>query len=220
MTDTQHSDLQELLGAFALDALTPLEHRRVERHLASCDECSREARLLREAATELAWLPSEQDADELIDRITGSLPYRPRRMAVRVFAAVAAVSVAASVFIGTQFLRERARDSELTKVLASSGQHVALEPQSGFGGRGVLHLARGKAALVLSDLPNPGRGRAYQLWAIAGGKPRSMTVVGGTGRVFAVFDWNGNAQQYAVTIEPAGGSPVPTSNPVLASPAI
>ncbi len=217
MNDVQHNDVQELLGAFALDALSPLEHRRVERHLASCEECTREARLLREAATELAWIPSEQSADELIDRITGSLRYRPRRVAVRFMAAVAAASVAASLFVGVQFVRERSRNAELTKVLASAGEQVTLQPQQGFDGRGVLHIARGKAALVLSDVPSAGRGRAYQLWAIAGGKPRSMTVIGGHGRVFEVFDWTGDANQYAVTIEPEGGSPVPTTNPVLAS---
>ncbi len=130
-------------------------------------------------------------------------------------AARAAVSVAAAGFRGGARVRERSRTDELSSVLADAQRSVRLAPQGGFDGQGTVYVADGRAALVLDDVPDPGRGRSYQLWAITGEKPASMTVVEDGDRVVRLFEWSGRADQFAVTIEPAGGSPVPTSDPVL-----
>jgi hypothetical protein len=112
-------------------------------------------------------------------------------------------------------VRERSRSNDLAAVVAESRRSVRLSGQGGFEGLGALYVSEGRAALVLDDVPPPGRGRSYQLWAITGEKPTSMTVVGGEDRIVRLFDWSGRADSFAVTIEPAGGSPVPTSDPVL-----
>jgi anti-sigma-K factor RskA len=211
----EHEELQSLLGAFALNATDALEARRIERHLATCDDCANEVRLLRETTAELAWLSEPADAGDLVERISQRLPARRRHLVSRVSAGIAAVAVAAAGFLGVSLVRERDMNARLEYVLASATRRVPLGPQGGFQGRGVLHIASGKAALVLDHLPDAGRGRTYQLWGIDGAKPASMTVVDGTGRVVRLFDWTGTAEQFAITIEPAGGSPVPTTDPVL-----
>jgi anti-sigma-K factor RskA len=76
--------------------------------------------------------------------------------------------------------------------------------------------------LVASDLPAAPAGKAYELWAIAGGTPRpagvfqvdakgvgslTLTPIAGVAKV----------DQFAVTLEPAAGVPSPTGAMFLAS---
>jgi anti-sigma-K factor RskA len=216
MDEREHGELQSLLGAYALNATDAIEARRVERHLETCDDCTNEVRALRDTAAELAWLSEPADAGDLVDRISSKLPPRRRRVVTRVSAAVAAVAVAAAGFLGVSLIRERGENAKLEGVLAAATDRIVLGPQGGFVGRGVLHLADGRAAVILDDLPDAGSDRVYQLWAIDGSTPRSMTVLDGEGRVVRSFDWKGTGDRFAITIEPSGGSPVPTTDPVLA----
>jgi anti-sigma-K factor RskA len=215
MTGPQHDQIRELLGAYVLNATDAIEHRRVERHLTDCDDCANEVRLLREAAGELVWLTQPADAGDLAQRISTDLPARRRTWRARIVVGVAAVAVVVSGVLGASLVHERSVNSQLADVLATASRRVVLTPRGGFEGRGVLHVTSGRAALILEDVPAAGTGRTYQLWAIAGTKPRSMTVVDGAGRVVRLFDWKGAADRFAITIEPDGGSPVPTNDPVL-----
>ena len=213
----EHQELQSLLGAYALNAVSTLEHRRVSKHLETCAECAHEVRLLGEVAAELSWLPGTEESGELVDEIVAALPPRPRRVVTRVTAAVAAIAVAAAAFLGVALLRERTRNDDVSAVLAGAHTTVNLRPQAGFEGTGTLYVSARAAVVILDDVPAPGAGRVYQVWALTGDKPASIGVVAGNGRIVRLLDWMGRAEGYAVTIEPAGGSPVPTSNPVLAS---
>lgn len=213
-TEEEHEELQSLLGAHAMNAVSHLEARRVERHLGVCEDCAHEVRILRETAAELAWLTEPADADALVERATERLPKRPRRLATMFAAGVAAVAVVAAGFLGVALLRERSKNEQIQTVLAHADRRVGLRPQGGFDGAATLHIADGEAALVLDGLPEAGRERAYQLWAITGETPRSMTVFrGGSGVVLVSGETT--ADRFAVTIEPDGGSPVPTGDPVL-----
>ena len=214
--NVEHEELRGTLAAFVLHAVPDAEMKRLEQHVAACDECSHEVGLLRAAAAELAWLPSPEDPGELVERISSALPRRPRRLVTRVAVAVAAVSVALAGFLGAALLKERGRSGDLVRIVAAADKRVRLVPRGGFAGEGSVYVAdNGRAALVVSRMPDPGRGRAYQLWAIRGSKPLSVVVVAGKGRIERTFGWRGAADAFAVTIEPAGGSPVPTSDPVL-----
>jgi len=216
MNAKQHEEIREALGAYALNATESLEHRRIERHLEGCDDCANEVGLLKEAAAELAWLSEPTDTSDLERRLSTNLPARRRSISVRILAGAAAAAVVISGLLGASLLHQRSVNDEITEVLATATRRVSLDSQGGFQGRGILHLATGKAALVLDELPAPGKGQIYQLWALTGAEPRSITVLDGTGRVLHLFDWQGHAaDRFAVTIEPDGGSPVPTSDPVL-----
>jgi hypothetical protein len=216
MNELDHESIRNSLGAFVLNAMPPLEMRRVADHVASCVECAHEVRLLRETSAELAWLPAPEDTGDLVDRITSALPRRSRRVVTRVAVGVAAVSVAVAGLLGSALVSERSENNDFVRVVASAERSVRLQPRNGFGGHGTVYIASGRAAVLLDGMPDPGRGRAYQLWAINDAKPASMIVAGGGGHVQRTFVWRGRADNVAVTIEPFGGSPVPTSDPVLA----
>lgn len=215
MSEREHQEMQGLLGAYALNATSALEHRRISKHLETCAECAHEARLLGEVAAELSWLPATEESGELVESIVAALPPRPRRAWTRAAAALAAVSVAAAGFLGAALVRERSRNDDVSAVLASAHTTSRLDAQGGFQGAGTLYVSDDGAVLILEDVPDPGTGRSYQLWAIAGEKPESIGVVDGRGRIVSMLEWQGRAESFAVTIEPEGGSPVPTSNPVL-----
>jgi anti-sigma factor RsiW len=79
--DLNHSEIMDLLGAYALDAVDDDERQAIERHLDNCAQCRREVAEHREVAGMLAsgWLPAPEG---LWDRIAGSLeePPPPLRM--------------------------------------------------------------------------------------------------------------------------------------------
>ncbi len=80
----------------------------------------------------------------------------------------------------------------------------------------------GRALLYVNNLPQAPAGKAYQLWAIAGGKPFSAAVfnVDASGRATLrpeVPREGLNATLFAVTLEPEAGVPSPTGDKYLLS---
>jgi anti-sigma factor RsiW len=73
---TGHSELQELLGAYALDAVEPDEAEMIERHLEVCPRCRTELTEHREVAALLGYAGATAPAG-LWDRITASLEEPP-----------------------------------------------------------------------------------------------------------------------------------------------
>lgn len=206
-----------MLGAFVLNAVDEVEHRRIDKHIDTCAECAREVRLLSLPAAELALLaPVEAGDTDLADRISARLPWRPRRALVRATAVVAAAAVIAAGVLGVSLVRSQQREQRLATIVGAADRDVALRARSGFEGSGHLYVRGDDVALVLRGVPDLGGDRVYQLWALAGEQPASMALIGGQGQIVHLFEWNGRAETFAVTIEPAGGSPVPTTEPVLA----
>lgn len=68
----KHDEIQELLGAYALDAVDPDEAAEVEAHLATCSRCGAEVEEHREVAGLLAHTGTNAP-DGLWDRISGAL---------------------------------------------------------------------------------------------------------------------------------------------------
>ena len=76
-----HEEIQELLGAYVVDALgDAAEREAVTDHLRSCDACRAEAEELRSAAERLREERDEWDAtsDALWERIRAEVRRRPR----------------------------------------------------------------------------------------------------------------------------------------------
>lgn len=80
MAGQSHSEMQELVGAFALDALESDEVDALERHLSECPRCRAELRDHRETAAMLAQGGTEAP-DGLWDRIVANLEEAPPDMA-------------------------------------------------------------------------------------------------------------------------------------------
>jgi anti-sigma-K factor RskA len=81
----------------------------------------------------------------------------------------------------------------------------------------VVSKERNQAVFLGDNLQPPGDDKVYQVWTIQGKQPTSQGLVEGTGAVTHWFDAPvDGAQVMAVTIEPAGGSPAPTTTPLAA----
>ena len=110
----------------------------------------------------------------------------------------------------TQLDQLQAEVSAAKKVLA------ALE---GAGGQGVVLLTGNGQTVFVAQLPPLQAGRVYQLWRIQGGQPPASAgtfVVDARG--FGRYDLGGapaTGETIAVTDEPDGGSPGPTTQPLL-----
>ncbi len=78
----------------------------------------------------------------------------------------------------------------------------------------------GRPLLVTQGLPNLPASQAYQVWVIRNGQPTSARVfpAGAGGQLVGELEQGlQDVSTVAVTVEPAGGSPAPTSPVVLAA---
>ena len=109
---------------------------------------------------------------------------------------------------------ERARNAEVSAILANGHPIARLE---GPGGSGSVVAADDGRTVVTAHLPALASGRVYQLWLIEGNNAPvsagTFTVdATGTGQIVLASANTGST--FAVTDEPEGGSPGPTT-PVL-----
>lgn len=106
----------------------------------------------------------------------------------------------------------------LAVLRAEHVRHVELRGDGRARGRAFVS-ARGLALLV-DGLPDPGAGRAYQAWAVAGDGPRfsagtfEVNAFGMASIVRTLPALTGPVA-VTVTLESSGGAPSPTSRPVL-----
>ncbi len=86
------------------------------------------------------------------------------------------------------------------------------------GARGAVVWEAGQQPIVVFEgLPQPPRGRVYQLWAIRAGRPEDLGMTfrpGADGRFLTVLPELSAVEAVAVTVE-TGHVPQPTSPPVL-----
>jgi anti-sigma-K factor RskA len=151
---------------------------------------------------------------------------------VRLTATAAAVAAAAAVVLGVVAVRtghERdAAQAQLARIQAQYAPVAQLgaapDARGSFGtgvqGGTAFVLASqelDKAVLLVSGLPTAPAGRTYQAWLIGNGRPRSVGLVGWGASTQAPLEFGGlgGAAKVGLTIEPAGGSPQPTTTPVV-----
>jgi anti-sigma-K factor RskA len=79
MSDQRHDELRELLGAYALDAVSDSEAELIRSHLITCESCAEEVAQHHEIAAMLANTGGEAPA-HLWDRIEAQLDPRPGSM--------------------------------------------------------------------------------------------------------------------------------------------
>lgn len=148
-------------------------------------------------------------------------------------AAIAAVLVVAVVgvwAVGIQSRADRANQraqqlSDAVALLAEPGSSVAYvrgtgtDPASaeirGFS----VFPASGSGYMVMVGLPKASSTQTYQAWYLVDGKPSSaglMTVEDDGYAVLSGVQPPAGTNLVAVTLEPSGGSPLPTSDPIAA----
>jgi|tagenome__1003787_1003787.scaffolds.fasta_scaffold20977423_2 anti-sigma-K factor RskA len=236
---TGSPDSHTSTGAYAADALPPEERENVERHLAICPACAQEVAEMRDALTRLAEATAEPPPPELRARVlaevgrTRQLPPIPVRSDRRgrrrwwtgtpLQVAAAALLIVALTLGALLTQRQHQLDdqrqlvAEITSVLNDPDRMVTTAALTS-GGRSTAVVADGKAVFLAGDLPPVAADRTYQLWIVSPGRTRSAGVLGRGHDAQALVPAVGPGDTLAVTVEPAGGSPQPTTAPLVAIP--
>lgn len=197
-------EVEDLLGAYALDALSPGDAALLREHLAGCEEHAEKASELRATAVRLpaaagAVAPPAALKRRVLSAIAGTsqseTPYRgpltfrpraerapkaPRVLAARpppyAWGAVAAVLVAAFGALVAWNIVLMNRGANDVGRLATRATDVRPLTGTDGGPHGtVVYFAADKMAVVYGDsMPALDSDRTYQLWAITGGRPESI----------------------------------------------
>jgi anti-sigma-K factor RskA len=239
-------DIHTISGAYALDAVDDIERAAFERHLAECESCALEVSEYRAVAARLAdgtWsVPSPRLREQVLARAAATpqlLPAARRRPVPspvtrwrRAAVAAAAVAVlgiggaATGVAVQGQRLDDARAASASAQQRAERIQTVLAAPdarlQSGElrgGGRVslVVSAAQDAGVVTLADAPAPGPDRAYELWVLDGTTPIPVGLLpAGQADATQLVEGVRGRDGFAVSLEPAGGSPVPSTTPLVA----
>ncbi|WP_160573473.1 anti-sigma factor [Actinomadura physcomitrii] len=237
-----NEDVHTLAGAYALDSLGDGERAAFEEHLARCEPCAEEVggllatsavlgravaappppRLRERILTEIARTPQD-GADEPPAAPRARVPRRrPHlRIAPLLAAACLLIAVAAGGYAAqTRRSLDRAdgRAAAIAGVL-SAGDARTVTGAAGSGGTFtvVSSAARGEAVVAGSGVTALPGSRTYELWTMGarGVRPAGLVRPGPSGRIAPrVVDVPPGADRVGVTVEPAGGSPQPTTTPI------
>jgi anti-sigma-K factor RskA len=224
-------DVEELAGAYALHALPLDEMAGVETHLAGCERHPELAELLATAAALSMTAPEMEPPAALKTRLMAAVraeqpdtiarPREPRRgflervkgmlarpqLGYGLAAAMAAVAVA--VVIATSSGGDEGTDTV-----------VRTFSERGVSGRVIYIPDEETAVMQVQGMEPAPEGRVYQIWAITDGGPASIgffTDVPEDGPASSAMSniTLEAGQTVAVTLEPAGGSPQPTTDPLF-----
>ncbi|MER7577127.1 anti-sigma factor [Streptomyces sp. NPDC126514] len=236
-------DLHTLTGAYALHALSAEERALFKQHLRACRSCADEITEFTATAAKLAAAaaitPRPAVKQQVLRRVTEVrqvTPFVPRTPSAvplrrRLPRLVLAACLAAAAGLGgiavwehdraetaaVQEQQARRHADELAAVLGASdavSRRIPLD--DGAGATVVVSRTRDKAVLVTSDMASPPKGKVYQLWYDQGGTMRSAGLMDAdrTDQAVTLSGSANSASAVGITVEPAGGSPRPTSAPL------
>lgn len=220
--------LDELLGAYALDAVDADERRAVEEYLAVEPRARQEVAEHREVATMLAWT-SMSAPEGLWDRIAAELDEAPppprgelasvlslgehrearRRPPAGVWLAGMAAAAVVGLIVGSAV---SGKDDGVPSLAAAVEQARAdrdslitrLVRADGTVGAEAVIDQDGHGFLIGDDLPELPDDLTYQLWGVIGEQVISLGVLGPSPET-ELFSASEPVSQLVVTIEPAGG---------------
>ncbi|MBA2954897.1 anti-sigma factor [Nocardioides sp. MAH-18] len=227
------TEIHALSGAYAVDAVDDLERAAFERHLAECAECRAEVASLRETAAMLAETTAAAPPSALRDRVLADIttirqlppevptaqPVRRHRVRLLVAAAAAVVLVGAgtAVVVTQPWADETRPPSATVQVLeAPDAQSTTLEFPGGASATVTHSDELDRAVLQTEDMPPPPEGKVYQVWLDQPGKgmvPAGVMPVEEDQTLLLEGD-AATATGAGITVEPEGGSPAPTSEPI------
>jgi anti-sigma-K factor RskA len=232
-----HERFDELKDAFVLGALPDEERREFEEYLSDHPERQAEIDELGTVASLLALSPQEQEPRrELRRNIMGVVEAEADRsraesraglariresLGVRGLALGAAVLLVIGLFSWNVVLQGELQDLQgRVQSMRSSqeGRMVALKgPGAAHGARAELMIHNDRAVLMAEDMPRVPKDKIFQIWVIKDDVPEPSGLFEPTkDSVAAVVERPvDNADAVAVTVEPKGGSPKPTTQPML-----
>ncbi|WP_326836947.1 anti-sigma factor [Amycolatopsis rhabdoformis] len=227
-------DAHLFAGAYALDAVDDLERARFEKHLAECGQCAHEVTEFRQvaallgAAVEVA--PSPRLRSGVLAEVsrTRQVPPAPRRLPAarpwrtRAVVAVAVVAAIGGVVVGGSQLfgggPEPSTVASAQHDVRLSGDAVSTTARAVGGGSASTDVSRalGKIVVTAQDLPALDAAHAYQVWLIGPRGPQSAGLLTADSGASVVAALPADADRVGITVEPAAGSPQPTTAGVVA----
>ncbi|MFB6959309.1 anti-sigma factor domain-containing protein [Streptomyces sp. NPDC056309] len=174
--------------------------------------------------------PAREHTPQLPPHVWGTRPPPARTHAPRprpLFVPFATVTAAAALVVAALFavqanrtqdelVAQRDRAREIAHVLAAPDTRAATSRDTEGRGIGVIASAsREQAVVTLGGYADPPSGRVRQLWLMRpGAPPRSLGLFEGDAPL-VVSGLTRSATSLAVTVEPDGGSPGPTTRPIV-----
>lgn len=226
------TDLHTLSGAYAVNALSAGEAEAFRSHLEGCAVCRQEVRELRDAAARMGAaqavsapprlkarvLAAADNTPQLPPRVTPIDIARRRRLGPKVLgAAAAAVVLVLGAIVGIGQLRgddEPALAAGVSQVFEAPDAH-SLEVETSHGPlRVATSQSVGEMAVDTRNLVPLGEGQVYQVWTVVEGEPLPVVVLEkpDEGAHMGMPD---PGTEVAITVEPAGGSEKPTTDPIV-----
>jgi anti-sigma-K factor RskA len=235
-------DIHTLTGAYAVDALPEDERRVFEAHLAACETCAQEVAELQATAARLGAIEHEVPPPDLksrvmaeIDRTRQVRPLQPvtrpqgpagRRWPYGLLGAAAAVLLVAVAALGVVVadLSDRLEQLDTSSqrvadvLTAADARTIGVEGPDGTVVRVVMSEGRGEAVFLAAGMDPAPDDHAYGLWTIHDDVrvAAGLFDVDDQGQATRVLTGDmATVTAIGVTIEPAGGSLQPTSDPVM-----
>jgi anti-sigma-K factor RskA len=225
-----------LTGAHALGALPDAERAEFETHLSGCPSCTDEVAEFREAAARLGRavdhiVPADLRPHVLraIREVRQTPPtYRfekvhsQRQGLGRAAALVAAACVVAAGVAGmhgalttpTTMPVASPPHTQVGDLLAAPDMRLVTAGVS--AGSAAISRDRDEMLVLANDLPALPRHQVYQLWLVDEHGPRSAGTTRRASEMTSLFVHGiAGVREATLTVEPADGSPSPTSSPVL-----
>lgn len=243
MTDhdnhAEWTEVHALSGAYAVDALDDLERARFEEHLSRCAECRAEVDSLREAAASLAADPVEPPASLRAGVLAGIESIRPlppltsavpapvrladRRRPWRSVPLLVAAALVLVAMAGTAWLRPWHDDAGHDEVTADEVLQAAdvrsLQHDFPDGSAATVYVSRSEGAAVIrtSDMALAPEGKVYELWLqTPAGTMEPAGLMPDDPDATVLLDGDASdSTGVGITVEPDGGSPKPTTAPIL-----
>ncbi|MFG3349447.1 anti-sigma factor domain-containing protein [Streptomyces sp. NPDC048018] len=238
------TDAHTLVAAYALGALDDTERLDFDAHLRLCEACRQEAAEFRATTTRLAaavaQAPPAAAKAQVMAAIDGVRqlpprianpgpapalggPLRRRAMPLALAAGVAAAALGGVAVWQTQNGRDLQQQARQAQQQLDAVGAVLAAPDArtvhGKAANGALTTVvsshqQDKAVFTAANLPAPGAGKTYQLWLDHDGTMRPAGLIDHDGTVLLTGS-PANAGAVGLTLEPTGGSPRPSTDPLL-----
>lgn len=225
------ADLHSLMAPYALDALDHDERVRFESHLDQCADCQIEMAGFMATAIRLGDAVPHPPPPALRDRLLAEISTTPQerplvtalaerrglRRSLPRLAMAAAFMIGAVGVGGYVFERDKAEDANdrsvaMSTVLGADDVTTAVK-DFGVGSVKLYSAPSADAAVIIAKrLPSPGKGKVYQVWMVNDDVPTSQGTFVSDGEM--IMKGVAAADHIAVTVEPEGGSKVPSAAPI------
>lgn len=231
---------------YALNAVDDMERKRSERHLQECSQCREEVAEMYEATAMLALdAPAVAPAPALRTSLLEQIQQIPQETAIhhapshkarpaeqgrrpqhgRRRRAVLGLVAAAAIVVGGVGVAKVAPWTNSSSSVTNAEARISKAPDAVRktapfrGGTITVVMSRSmnEAVATLNKVAAAGDATTYQGWYIKSDGPTNAGLLKANGKSVLASKLSG-ASEFDITIEPAGGSAVPTNAPILAIP--